>query len=543
MVDESRDNDDEQNFDVDIDKVYQNFIVEIDKIRSHFSVQNNTVDLKSSNALGSNINIDREAQESRCHAFYRLIGLPVVSSDGKTLYCPGYDKLNNADTTLNNAKLQTAQNISKDLFKLMDLRENTPRSFLTIFAQQGVDASALAMSSAEIRTFASSLEKEGPFDIQSKNQAHTTVFASTLTKNVQDSAGNFPTKLTGSRLHILKPFMVDPRIDLSVTPNRYRLCVPFLKDKNETKLTDNVFLRRPFIEKVCRERFSISSKSLVVGDHTNAVIENIKNDKSIKDQQLIKAIFETKLATSEKIQFANYINIIRSMLKKLSESVDNVLPVLAAYPAAQGQAKYNWVPIPNAKGPEYGCVTRDVIQQAKDPSNTDADKELIYFTYRQEVININNKLRAKNKTDLGGFAFDDNEITPDANSSDAWGNKSLEAIEEIKKQRKSITDKANTGLREIEVIMGEFSGLGLCDILAISTALWIVDKETLINMLDNTAIDRMLELPELSASEVLAASASHMEPTDVLTKFESKVKEVFQLMDAIYKDIRTKNTR
>ncbi len=541
MVDESKDNVDEQNFDVDIDKVYQNFIVEIDKIRSHFSVQNNTIDLKSANSLGSNINVDREAQESRCHAFYRLMGLPVVSSDGKTLYCPGYDKPNNANNVLNNGKLQTAQNISKELFKLMDVRENVPRDFLAIFAQQGIDASALALSSVQTRPFVSSLEKEGPFDIQSKNQSHT--LSGGLGTLIKDSSGNPPTKLSSSRLHVLKPFMVDPRIDLSVTPNRYRLCVPFLKDKNETKLTDNVFLKRPFIEKVCRERFSISAKSLVIGDHTNAVIENIKNDKSIKDQQLIKAIFETKLVTSEKIQFANYINIIRSMLKKLSDSVDNVLPVIACSPTLFNQAKYNWIPIPNVRGPEYGCITRDVIQQGKDPFNTDADKELIYFLYRQEVITINNKLRAKSKSDLGGFAFDDNEITPDANSSDAWGNKTLVAIDELKTKRKSITDQANSSLREIEIIMGEFSGLGLCDILAISAALWIVDKETLINMLDQTAIDRMLTLPDLSASEVQAASASHLEPTAVLTKFESKVKEIFQLMDAIYKDIRTKNSR
>ena len=68
------DNEDDQSYDVDIDKIYQNFIQEIDNYRSE---------------------TDGEKTESRCHAFYRILGLPVC--DKKNIYSPGFDKPNNSN--------------------------------------------------------------------------------------------------------------------------------------------------------------------------------------------------------------------------------------------------------------------------------------------------------------------------------------------------------------------------------------------------------------------------------------------------------------
>lgn len=535
---------DDQNFDVDIDQVYQNFIVEIDKIRSHISVQSNAISLNDTNNIGSSTNIDRDPQESRCHAFYRLIGFPVVSTDGQILYCPGFDKPNNSKKDLNDSKSLIAQKISKDVLKVMDARENAPRDFLSKFVLQDINSSVLAMSSVDIRQFASSFKSESPFDIETKNQTHISNLAFRLSNIVQDSSGNNATKIESERLHILKPFIVDPRIDLSVSPNKSRIAVPFLKDKSEVKITENVYVKRPYIEKVCRERFKVFSIKDEIGDHTKQVIQNIVDNYFIKDPDLVNIVTNPQLSSSEQAQFANYINIIRSMLKKLSDSVDGVLKVLAADPESNSQAEYNWTPIPNKNGPEFGCITRDILSQQNDPSNTKKDKDLIQLQYKQEVININNKLNAQNKADLGGFAFDNNEITPDANSSDSYGDKISLAIEELKTNRKSLTDQANDGLREIEIIMGEFSGLGLCDILAISAALWIVDKKVLINLLDNTAIERMLTDPNLQSTEVLdRKNGATMTPIDALSAFETSVKQIFELMDFMYKDIRSKNKR
>lgn len=536
---------DEQNFDVDIDAIYQKFIIEINKLRSHVSVQSNAIQIETASNVGPNINVDRTPQESRCHAFYRLLGLPVVSSDGQNLYCPGYDKPNNNNKVLNDGKLTIAKNINKDLLKVMDARENTAREFLGIFSLQGLDASALVMSSIDTRPFSGPLTKSSdPFDTKASNQSYTVPLAARLITEVRDSSGNFPTKLSGTRTHLLKPFMVDPRIELTVQPDFNRICVPFLLDKSETKLKDNTYLKRPYIEKVCRERFSVNQKLLAVGDHTNAVIQSIKNDDSIKNEKLINTIFSGKV-TSEQIQFANYLNIMRSMLKKLSDAINTVSVVLAADPSAQGQAKYNWVPIPSKTGPEDGCTTRSLSNQQSDKNNTASDKEIIQLQYTQEIVNINNKLKSQETTDLGGFAFDEAEITPDTSSSEAFGDKLSEHIKLLSSRREAFTNAANDSVKEIEIIMGEFSGLGLCDILAISAALWVVDKSVLINMIDSTAITRMLKDQNLRASEVTDREGGSFtkSPGDALKEFEAKVKEIFEIMDKMFTDIHMKNKR
>ncbi len=515
---------DEQNFEVDVEAIYKNFIIEIDKIRS----------------------TNKDVKESRCHAFYRLLGLPVISSDGETLFSPGQEapKENN-NASINSAKTTVINNIKPDLFRLMDARENLPKEFLSIFFVQGLDASGLAMSSVEPRTFASPFKNEDPLDTKAENQSYTVELASRISSNLKDIADKGPTKLSGKRTHILKPLIVNPNIDIGVTPKANRICVPFLANKLETKLSDNVFLKRPFIEKICRERFSISQKSLFIGEHTAAMIESIKNDSSIKDDELIKSVFDPALVTSEKIQFANTLNIIRSMLKKLSNAVDDVSYVLATDPNCREQAIYNWIPIPSKNGPEFGCTTQSLARQPPSEANRPGDKDIIHALYKREILTVNNKLKSQQAADLGGFAFDNTELTPDVHSSEGWGDINKQSLESLLQSRDAITNVANASLRDIEIIMGEFSGLGLCDILAISAAFWIVDKTTLINLIDDQAAKRMITDPNLQDSLAVArANTGHtMKPKDALTKFETKVKEVFNIMDKIYDDIRHKNKR
>ncbi len=516
---------DEQNFEVDIEETYKKVIVEIDKIRSS----------------------NKDVKESRCHAFYRLLGLPVVSSDGETLFCPGQEApKDNNNATKNAAKKTVTNNIKPDLFRLMEARENAPKEFLSVFFVQGLDASGLAMSSVETRSFVSPLEKnEDPLDTKIENQSYTIDLASRINVNLKDYNDKGPTKLSNKRAHILKPFMVNPKIDEGVTPKANRICVPFLTDKSETKLSDNVFLKRPFIEKICRERFNVSEKNLFIGEHTKAIIESIKNDASIKDEGLIKSVFSPSLATSEAIQFANTLNIIRSMLKKLSKAVDEVSTVLATDPKCRDQALYNWIPIPSKNGPEFGCTTQNLVKQPPSDANRPRDKEIIEALYLKEILGINNKLKSQQAADLGGFAFDNTELTPDVHSSDGWGDINGQSLESLGQEREAITNIANASLRDIEIIMGEFSGLGLCDVLAISAAFWIVDKTTLINLLDDQAAQRMVTNPNLKDAEAVsrANSGRTMKPKDALAKFETKVKEVFNIMDKIYDDIRNKNMR
>jgi hypothetical protein len=87
----------------------------------------------------------------------------------------------------------------------------------------------------------------------------------------------------------------------------------------------------------------------------------------------------------------------------------------------------------------------------------------------------------------------------------------------------------------IEIIMGEFSGLGLCDILAIVASLYIIPADKLLGFLDEDAFDRMksaLNLPDASRDSNL---------TSCLNELTNTVKDFYNLMDKLYLDARQNN--
>src|SRR6266545_4723393 len=96
---------DSQNFDINIDQVYSDFITSIDKVRSY--TNSNSITTQSAASIFQNTNtalnklrelttVESSAQESRCHAFFRIIGFPIVSKDFK-IYNPGLDIVYNSN--------------------------------------------------------------------------------------------------------------------------------------------------------------------------------------------------------------------------------------------------------------------------------------------------------------------------------------------------------------------------------------------------------------------------------------------------------------
>ena len=83
--------------------------------------------------------------------------------------------------------------------------------------------------------------------------------------------------------------------------------------------------------------------------------------------------------------------------------------------------------------------------------------------------------------------------------------------------------------------MGEFSGLGLIDIVAILTALWTIDQKYLVNMLDEYTFNRMYKNVELRNPVVEARkSGSIINGIKVLKEFENKVKQYLDLQEFLY---------
>jgi len=170
-----------QNNDIDVVQTYKDYItggntandnspganVGIDDIRVSVNVSvlnNKTADLISAlnitpgSTPASTPNTttpDIKSQESRCHAFYRIIGFPIVSADKSSYYNPGMDIVKQVDSTGNpvsrqitlSTKISIASGVGAQFEAISTARETWAANTAKIFSNlQSVEAGVLAMS-------------------------------------------------------------------------------------------------------------------------------------------------------------------------------------------------------------------------------------------------------------------------------------------------------------------------------------------------------------------------------------------------------------
>ena len=572
---------DTQNSSINIDDVYNNIIQIIDLHRSCVSVVNNeglinqlitalNTATQSSNSpvdpnqYFSQVIVSPTVQESRCHAFYRLIGLPVLSPTENILYSPGFDASNSYKNPILNQHYQVVNSImtgSPALFALMDARELNVNAFYSIFAQSNIaiglaniNASVLGLSSVgggKTRKFSDCVVAlTGPFDTNPSHQSYSVLnwnsIQSAQLTSYTDANGNPPNQLFSgapppffTRAHYLAPFMVDPRIDLTVQPPQARVCAPYIVDSSKSvyagDTSTGIVLTRPFIEYVCNARFNTQTNPSAVPERYQDLTSYIATTPSVNDQQLINSISQGVATTVEDQIFQKNFNIMRAMINTLYNAISDIQTV---------EANYHWLPIPDpVKGLEGVIGTQSIVIQTLadgtvqlDPLATTRERNIMTLTARIALTAPNVQ---EPTPDIGGFAFSSVQPLPDSSVSVGFGDLSQTSLNNQTKQRQTATDKAAAALREIEIVMGEFTGLGLCDIIAIYTALWTVDGATLVNMLDDQAFARMAANPDLLAPEVQArvsAGARNISAQEVAQTFLAQVQLMFQTMDRLYID-------
>jgi hypothetical protein len=330
--------------------------------------------------------------------------------------------------------------------------------------------------------------------------------------------------------------MVDPWIDLSVSPVSKKFSVPFVLDKSNLRIGENEFVKRPFIEKVIRDRFSyISPDSSYSGDFVKSIKEYIKNIPSIENLELIKSIISIG-AGIEQVKFDEYVNIMSNMIHKLC---------LAKLKIKNAQLNYYWLPIPSNTGPENGVKIRPFMSQfsqqiVDEKMITLNDRELFNTIVKSTLSQYNTQADNANlKADIGDFALSQQStFSPDSTSS--FGNRDDDSLNMLTSKRTQLLEEASEALKTIEIIMGEFSGLGLCDILAIMAALYTMPKDKLIGFLDDDAFDRAKKI--FNAQEIIFLDSK---PTidESLESFTNVVKDYYVLMDKMLSDFEIYNNR
>lgn len=546
----------DQGFQIDIKKVYQDYIQEIDANRSLVNISGAAnqsaltgLTAKKINSLSRFLKVSDTPQESRLHCFFRIIGFPVVDSSMNNFYNPGFDNIDGPREIKLEDKLTIANAPLSEFFKFSIARENYINQINSIWSQRPatITASALALSgSINPRPFSVPTTNSNWFEFKEADQSYVPDNSGRIGINTTvsitdylDAAGNKPAEnsLFTKRSHFIKPFIVDPRIDFSCQPASRKIAVPFAQNKTQLMVSVNTFVNRPILEKVITDRFSLQSDSNASVSQKE-IKEIIQTVPSITDQTLIDRVSNDFYGLDDKTQFQKYLFLITAMCKTLVDAQQTI---------KFAQSQYYWLPLPSTTGPEGGSDISSIIISNKLPVGgstgfvTESDKEIIKATLNQSVAQFDAQTATVNGVpDNGGFAFDSFKLTFNTDTSDAFGNKGKTELDYLSKERDSVLTDANDALQTIEIIMGEFSGLGLCDILAIMGALYVMPKNNLLGFLDKDAYTRFVVQNSLEFADI-SGSLSHPSLGDAHSSFLSKVKDFYNLMDDIYKQFSKKN--
>lgn len=543
---------DDQNYDIDVNQLYTDWIVAIDNLRSYSSVNAQNDKILSALSKSGNtditgaaklIKMEQSVQESRCHAFFRWIGFPV-SDKNHQIYNPGFDIIKDANRRIKiQDKLTRATNPIDKFNDLSIKRENFARTNLDIFSNaKSTDAGALALSSGgtgTLRKFVVPLNPEkgdDPFDMNPDNQSFQVDMNGVVGEETipltkyQNANGQFPTKLTDKRLHLIKPFIVDARIDFSVAPQSRLVAVPFVPDNYHTKVDPVNNVRRPLIEKIIRDRYAVGDPTSSAGTSTNNILQYISESLDIKDNALVQKVNNKDLYNqSEQAQFIQAINTIRSLMKKL---------VIAQNSITEIQGQYYWLPAPSASGPEKGCSVQGIfLPTVIDTSLVTEKDKAILLSLADTTVNSVTAESALTTGQPGAadFGLPAPTVTFGPDTTNAFGDNANQNLESLSQKRFKALTAAGEALQIIEIIMGDFSGLGLCDIVAIISALNIMSKENLVGFLDEDSKTRMLNSLGLQDTDVNAGTYDA-----AMTEFFATVRDFYNLMDQIYKDFSEK---
>jgi hypothetical protein len=538
---------DNQNFDIDVNKLASHWLSPLDELRSKSGINpQNTATLKQLIQSGkfSFKQIDQvikmeglQPQESRCHAFYRWIGFPVCDQD-KKIYNPGHNNEKDPSITIDfTAKSNIAKRPIPGFDALSLAREKFVQSNLDIFSDpQSIDAGVLALSSggnANLRKFVVPFDKStDAFDMVVTNQSFQVDFDGLVGDNLvtldkyQDANGHKPTQVSATRTHIIKPFIVDARIDFAVNPKKNLVAVPFVADQQNLRMGSPDYVVRPLLEKIIRERFTVDDPTENIGSASNKLIQFIADFPDLKDNDLIKLANNPNniLKRSDQLRLAQTINTIKSLMQKLVDAQRKI---------SDAQQLHYWLPAPSTSGPEGGSDIQGVFFPNVIDATLVVDKDAdIFFSQTKDLLNrlTASGITASGEPSAGAFGLSTDKISFGPDTTDAMGDNNSRNLKTLTKSRSRLLTEASTALQTIEIIMGEFSGFGLCDIIAIISALETVQKEDLIGFLDEDAKARMLTAMKLD-------SVNGNSYETAMSNLSLQVKNFYDLMDKIYQDL------
>lgn len=480
-----------------------------------------------------------DAQESRAHAFYRMIGLPVMRDDNVTFFNPGFNPDRTGKATIKQANI--GYNISQPIKIMHAFREGSAKARRDVFKKSGVEASVHSLVLPIIKPF-QVIDTNKSFTEQD-NQTFNIPRRKLFLQEKYTTADGELTVFKDSGSHILRPFTVDPIIEKTVMPADRIICEPFLKDKISTRLENDTFLNRPLIESVLRLRLKEFEGRELLEDLITIAVDV---DDDVTDPAAVRnaaiALFgddgpisSLDVSTAQLFNITKYIKTINRLITLLSRQVEVVNKV---------RLNINWTPISDELGPEFGTDVGSLLVLKNNDSNNSETNTVPALERQQSQLFVKNIIGTinidKTTKDIGTFAGTTLE-NPEKTFK--------KELDDITGQINEFIRQGSKALEDIEIITGEISGLGLVDIIAIYTALWAIDLEVLVAMIDDSAFERLYENnKELRAPVVKTrrdtgvtrdGTGLILTVKDAIGRFEDQVISILSYADKLFSDSLT----
>jgi hypothetical protein len=525
-------------------KMYNTFIKKIEQMRSRAKPKH----VKSTVPKDpfDDLEIMPFPYESRIHAFFRMLGLPVVHAEGNIYYSPGFDPYRSEqDKKVQNVDAKINSSGEKDFILK---RETDPQNFKNIFRRRDVASVLLTLAQRHPKPFDSIEEGSGDVD------QRTEEFNSFFERNdyFTQYKGSWETffgatvhgkSLTGWR-HLIKPITVDPFIWKTVSPATNEVCAPFMpKNASATRNGKNSpknDLIRPEIENIIIKRMEayIDDESFAVFfDNMKKAMTNDKSardlaesidigsfraavlaiaDKNKIDENTINTVFKDTSYTQvlAVTYFTKLIKVCINVLYKSMQKIDEI------------EKEINWVPLPDPSGPEFNNPAKVGLYPNRE-TITDLDKRIAGL----EIKLIASQLLEKAKDNVGGilkYAFNYLKQTNFGDDDELFSKE----LNEAKGERQQLVRDGFNALKNIELITGEISGLGLIDIFSILGALWALDDKSLLGLIDDNAFNRLVVFyKELDNSPIIERAQNPQDIYETLQKFEEKIQRFLAYAD------------
>lgn len=545
------------NYSLDIEKAFKEYISKIDTMKSFTNILGSQKyknlknkkyeDFKQINDEPNKI----EAQESRLNVFYRLLGLPVFSKrDVGKFFNPGISPDQQTDDYYE--KVYNLVSSTEELFPIFNERERINSLYNNYLKNGGPDSVFLTLlASKHVRKFNFFKDSDDAFDLDPKKQTYESDAnkaagqpgAYTESKdlvnayyNSYDSSSNIQyvtdnEATSKTRYHFIKPMMPDPRSLLSIHPDSRVFAAPFAKYPTIIRSSQNsagtdVIAPTCILEQICKSRFTNSTSKL--SDADKARIKEITD--ALKDTSL--NYFNSNGSVIETEALIKNYDIIKAMIKELADAYANIIKLTSEYTIlfeVKGPLELEYY---KSIDPIFDRSGMSGTNKIFPKSGTTKDNTLVGYKFASEFTNIVNRYFKDIKQNITKLPGADMSETV-ANNEDSIN------YESLAKEREQAVLNVKKNIQTIEIIIGNYTGLGLADIIAHVTALWSIDKETLASLLDDYAINRIMTDDNWKSVRDAAVSSRFNSPGTVdgkvvLKKYEDAVILQYKIMDSLF---------